>query len=74
MLLDAFTEAWSHEESRCEKLHVKCRKVDHDIAIFLVTCNDKVVSQFPINLQILNSLSFSNHTYHLFQFQSKGRV
>jgi len=53
LLLDAFTEAWSHEESQCEKLRVKCRKVDQDLATFLITCNDKVVWQFSIKIEIL---------------------
>jgi len=53
LLLDALTKAWAYEESQCEKLEVKCRKVDNDLATFLVTCNDKVVCQFPINIEIL---------------------
>jgi replication factor A1 len=52
LLLDAFTEAWAHGESQYEKLKVECRKVDHDFATFLITCNDKVVWQFPIGIEI----------------------
>jgi replication factor A1 len=53
LLLDAFTEAWAHGESQYEKLKVECRRVDHDFATFLITCNDKVVWQFPIGIEIL---------------------
>jgi len=53
LLFDAFTEAWIHEESHCEKLNVECRKADSDAAIFLVTCNDRVVCQLPIKIEIL---------------------
>ena len=53
LLLDAFTEAWKHEKSQYEKLEIECRKVDQDFATFLITCNDKVVWQFPIMKEIL---------------------
>ena len=53
LLLDAFTEAWTHEESQYEKLEIECRKVDHDFATFLITCNDKVIWQFPVKIEIL---------------------
>ena len=53
LLLNAFTEAWTHEESQYERLKVKCRRMDHDFAVFLVTCNDKVVWQSPIRMEIL---------------------
>lgn len=53
LLLDAFKEAWAHEESQYEKLEIECRKVNYDFATFLITCNNKVVSQFPIGIEIL---------------------
>ena len=53
LLLDALVEAWLNKESYCEKLHIICRKVDHNIAVFLITHNDNVVSQFPISIQVL---------------------
>jgi len=53
LLLDAFKEAWTHEKSQYEKLEIECRKVDHDFATFIITCNDKVVWQFPIKIEIL---------------------
>ena len=59
MLFDAFTKAWTHDECQCENLKVECRKVDRDASIFLVTCNDRVVSQFPIRTEILQQPKLS---------------
>ena len=62
LLLDALTEAWANEKSQYEPLKVECRKVDHESATFLITCNDKVVWQFPIELGILQqSESFKSN-------------
>lgn len=58
LLLDALAKAWAYEESQCGKLEVKCRKIDHDLATFLITCNDKVVCQFFINIDILQKPEF----------------
>jgi replication factor A1 len=52
-LLYALKDAWAHKESQCEKLKVECRTIDHDYATFLITCNDKVVWQFPIKTEII---------------------
>lgn len=52
-LLDAFTEAWMHEQFQYEKLEIVCRKVDQGFATFLITCGDKVVCQFPVGIEIL---------------------
>lgn len=53
LLLDAFAEAWKYEESQCERLRIRCRRVDQDLATFLVTRGQKVVWQFSINVKIL---------------------
>ncbi len=53
LLLDALSRAQMDEESRCEGLEVKCREVSKDAVIFLITCEDKVVWQFPIRKEIL---------------------
>jgi replication factor A1 len=55
VLLDAFKEAWMHEESKCGKLKVECRKADYDYATFLITCDDKVIWQFPIKIEIIQN-------------------
>ena len=52
-LFDAFTKAWTHEDSQCENLTIKCRKIDSESAIFLITLNNKVIWQFPIQIDIL---------------------
>ena len=53
MLLDAFAEARIHGEYQYKQLKLECRKVEQDLATFLITCNGKVVWQFPLNLEIL---------------------
>jgi replication factor A1 len=58
LLLDTFTEAQTSKESQCATLKVECRKVDNDFAIFLITCNDKVVWQSPIKIEILQKPEF----------------
>ncbi len=58
LLLDAFTEAQTQKESQYERLKVKCRRVDPDVTIFLITCEDEVVWQFPIGIEILQEPEF----------------
>jgi len=58
LLFDAFIEAQVHEESQCEMLKIKCRKVDKDVATFLITHEDKVIWQFPIKMEILRESEF----------------
>ncbi|MDQ1279578.1 MAG: hypothetical protein QG670_840 [Thermoproteota archaeon] len=58
ILLNTFTEAQTYTVSQCETLKVECRKVDHDFAVFLITCDDKVVWQSPIKMEILQKPDF----------------
>ena len=61
LLLDAFVEAWSNETSQCGSLKITCREVTQDSATFLITKEEKVVSQFPVKLEILrNPVYFKN--------------
>lgn len=53
LLLDAFNRAWNDEEIQYGALNIKCRKVDQDLVTFLVTLNEKVVWQFPIDKNVL---------------------
>lgn len=53
LLLDAFNRAWLDEEFQYGVLNIKCRKVDQNLVTFLVTLNDEVVWQFPIDTTIL---------------------
>jgi replication factor A1 len=59
MLFDTFTNAWKDKESRCANLNVECRKTSVDIAIFLVTCNNSVVCQIPIETEVLEQSKVS---------------
>jgi replication factor A1 len=54
-LFEAFVETWRDESSQCGMLTIICREVNHDSATFLLTNEDKVVSQFPITLDILKN-------------------
>lgn len=54
-LLDAFYEALENGISRCGGLTISCRKVNQDSATFLIVEEERVVWQFPINLEIMNS-------------------
>jgi replication factor A1 len=58
LLLDALTVAWIDEESQYEQLKIKCRKVNQDFATLLITCNDKVVWQSPVQIKILQEHEF----------------
>lgn len=53
LLLDAFNRAWNDEEIQYEALNIKCRKVDRDLVTFLVTLNEEVIWQFPIDKNML---------------------
>jgi replication factor A1 len=55
LLVDSFTEAWKNEDDHCGCLKITCRNVQDNIdsVTFLVTCEDKVVSQFPIKTKVL---------------------
>ena len=54
-LIDAFFEAWENEISHCGSLTISCRTVDHDSATFLITKEEKVVWQFPVNLESIRN-------------------
>ena len=49
LLVESFTEAWKNQSDHCGGLKITCRGVNkEDSAIFLVTCEETVVSQFSI--------------------------
>ena len=49
-LADTFFEAWEHKTSHCGGLTISCRAATQDAAIFLVTKEENVVWQSPVNL------------------------
>ena len=53
LLLDAFKKAWINEESHYGILKIESREADQNTVNFLVTRNDEVVWQFPIDTNIL---------------------
>jgi len=54
-LIETFVEAWSNETSHLGNLKITCREVKKDSATFLITDSEKVVSQFPIILEVLKN-------------------
>ena len=58
LLLEAFVESWRDKTAQCGSLTIYCRLISQDSANFLVTSEEKVVSQFPIKLEALRNPSF----------------
>ncbi|MFH0748944.1 MAG: hypothetical protein V1915_03380 [Candidatus Bathyarchaeota archaeon] len=54
-LIDAFFEASENETSHCGSLKISCRSIKRDSAMFLITKGEKVVWQFPVNLEIIRN-------------------
>jgi hypothetical protein len=53
-LIDSLISAWMNQTACCGPLQITCRDVkDSNTAMFLITDNDQVVSQFPIKTQVL---------------------
>ena len=50
-LVDAFVEAWENKTSQCGELTISRRRRTRDSATFLITTEEKVVWQFPVNLE-----------------------
>jgi len=49
-LVDAFVEAWKNRIAQCGRLTISRRGITRDSATFLITKEEKVVWQFPVNL------------------------
>ena len=54
-VIDTFFNAWTNKISHCGSLEISCREVNHDSATFLITKDEKVVWQFPVNLDIIRN-------------------
>ena len=54
-LIDAFFEALQNDVSHIGSLEITCRNVNQESAVFLVTKEEKVVWQFPVNLEIITN-------------------
>ena len=66
-LIDAIITAWKNQTDQCSALKITCRGVkDEDMAMLLITDNETVVSQFPINTLVLqNPTEFHNHLQYI---------
>jgi replication factor A1 len=53
LLVDALNEAWKKKVSKYGSFMISCRDVGRDGVSFLLTKEDKVVSQFPVRLDFL---------------------
>ena len=69
-LFEAIVEAWENESSHCELLKILCREINHDSAMFLLTNEDTVVSQFPITVDVLKDQEYYKDQL---RFYSKSR-
>ena len=49
-LVDAFVEAWENKSAHCGGLTISRRGTSRDSATFLITKEEKVIWQFPVNL------------------------
>ncbi len=52
-LAEAIVSAYMQKRSGCGKLTIQCRMIDQELASFLVTNRDAVVSQFRVRLKTL---------------------
>lgn len=58
LLVEAFVEAWRNKISHYQSLMISCREVNQGFVTFLITKEKKVVSQFPIELEIIRNPDF----------------
>ena len=58
LLLNAFGEARTHKQFSCGELEVKCRDVSKEASTFMVTSKDRVLAQFSVGEEVLQSQEF----------------
>jgi hypothetical protein len=54
--LACFPDAWMHEKSSCGDLLVQCRKKSESVTVFLVTYDQKVITQLSLSESALKRL------------------
>jgi replication factor A1 len=75
LLVESLVEAWRNETSNCGSLKTSYRQTNKDYASFLITKEEKVIAQFPINLELLrNPESMKNHIQHIPKFKPKQKL
>jgi len=55
LLIDALVEAYRNKIHHYGSLKISCREVKQDFVTFLLTKEDKVISQFPVKLELLRN-------------------
>ena len=63
-LLDTFIEAWKHGKAEKAGYLISCRQTNAQSGIFLVTKDEQVVSQFPIDIAVLQNPDGFRHFFH----------
>ena len=54
---ESFLDAWTHEKSSCKDMVIKCRQKTEDDGVFLVTQNQKVVTQLRLTKATLKHMT-----------------
>jgi replication factor A1 len=60
-LADAFFDAVEEEIAYCGNLTIRCRAIHHDTATFLIERDEKVVWQFPVDLESIRNPNVRAH-------------
>jgi len=74
LLIDGLTEAWRNKIYQYGSLRISCREIKHDFATFLLTKEDKVVSQFPLKMELLKDPDFSKNLVRNVPISSYARI
>lgn len=54
---EAFLDAWAHEKSSCKDMSIECRQKTENEGVFLVTQNQKVVTQLRLTKPTLEHMT-----------------
>jgi replication factor A1 len=54
---ESFLDAWTHEKSSCRDMVIECRQKTEDDGVFLVTQNQKVVTQLRLTKATLEHMT-----------------
>lgn len=54
---ESFLDAWKHEKSSCKDMVIECRQKTEDAGVFLVTQNQKVVTQLRLTKATLKHMT-----------------
>jgi replication factor A1 len=54
---ESFLDAWEHEKSSCKDMVIECRQKTEDDGVFLVTQNQKVVTQLRLTKATLKHMT-----------------